>query len=506
MVAISLSSFKAVAMESGRVVFNEDKSVLKSESRSFKDSVLSFLSHVPLLKNMDSVREFVNDRNTTNEQVVALLATALANAYDSMPAGVAIEMFGKGRDLNESTLKEIIKNCEKYYGTGSATEHEDRFTINLWPMRSIDNAGHVSTTMHGEFGEHVSWWSDKTYDKEQGKLSGVAKFVDMLGYGDNFVDQYARSLDSYETDTQYEMGTKALAKIESGSAPRPTQLQDDDGNWYVPAQKINLPVKGVTNVHGETKNVRFGLNKDKANKAAQDVKENAEAYKSLTNIKARAVDVDRAEKYAELTSEIDSVKTQLADTITPKGKETVDGLLRAKTNLEGRGNDALLAQVNSKLRHIELTNKLKNLEGKRKDYTPVTQEELDAAQARADASGPEIGYRFASKTNNCASMAMLMLEAGGAFDYVAPPKMTTFGMEMYTPDAKFAKYVKDVQKEMDRLNALHDRAHSAVATGDTDTIRMMLTSGLNGNKHELEIKEFLESALEMSGNIFQNYV
>lgn len=514
MTAISLSNFTRAAIQAGstgRVVAKQTEDgdvVAAAEKRTFKQSVLSFLSHIPLFKNMSSVREFILDEQTTNEQVVSLLASALAEAYDSMPAGIAIEMFGKGREINEHTLREIMKNAEAYYGTGDATDNDDRFTVNLWPMKTIASAGHVSITLQGEHEEHVSWWSDKTHDKAQGQLSKRERIASSLGYADNFVDRQARSLDSYEMDTDYELGT-AADKLNAGAKPRATQVQDENGNWYVPAQRINLPVKGLTTRAGEEKFVRFGLDRDDVARESQYVKENAAAYRALADIKARALDGARAEKSAELEVEIGAVKAELAGTIAPKGKETEDSLQRARANLEGRGNHDLLAQVNSKLRHIELAEKLEDLEDDLEDCAPVTQEEIDAAQARADAAGPEIGYRFASDTNNCASMAIRVLLAGGAADYVEPPKMTTWGMSMVTPDEQFANYAIAVQKEMDRLNFLSDGTESVVATGDIDQMRQFMRSNFSNispNKHEQKICDYLERAIQIVGsNVFQAY-
>ena len=87
MTAISLNTFVNVSVQAGstgRVVAKQTEDgdvVAAAEKRTFKQSVLSFLSHIPLFKNMSSVREFILDEQTTNEQVVSLLASALAEAY-----------------------------------------------------------------------------------------------------------------------------------------------------------------------------------------------------------------------------------------------------------------------------------------------------------------------------------------------------------------------------------------------------------------------------------------
>ena len=139
----------------------------------------------------------------------------------------------------------------------------------------------------------------------------------------------------------------------------------------------------------------------------------------------------------------------------------------------------------------------------------MTQEEIDAAQARADAAGPEIGYRFASDTNNCASMAIRVLLAGGAADYVEPPKMTTWGMSMVKPDEQFANYAIAVQKEMDRLNVMSDRMDSVIATGDIDQMRKFMRSNFSNispNNHEQKLCDYLERAIQIVGsNVFQAY-
>lgn len=522
MTAISLSNFTRASIQAGstgRVVAKQTEDgdlVAVAEKRSFKAAVLEFLSNVPLLKNMDAVRSFIKDRNTTNEQVVSFLASALAEAYDSMPAGIAIEIFGKGKPLNESNLRQIMKNAELYYGVGDATKNEERVTINLWPFEDMNHGGHASITIEAEDGEHVSWWPNKDHEKPENK-SRIARFsraVDSvvdLKLGSNFVDQFGGSLESYAEDMSAEIKDSTAANLNAKKyAPRPTQIRNaETGKWEVPAQKINFPMVGKNLVDGEEKHIRFGLDKQAILADARNVKENAAAYLALANIKARALDEGRAEEYAELSAEIVAVKAELAGTIAPKGKETEESLQRARTNLEGRGNPELLAKVNSKLRHIELTAKLEELEDDLEDCAPVTQEELDAAQARADAAGPEIGYRFASDTNNCASMAIRVLLAGGAADYVEPPKMTTMGMSMIKPDEQFANYAFAVQKEMDRLNVMSDRMDSVIATGDIDQMRKFMRSNFSNispNNHEQKLCDYLERAIQIIGsNVFQAY-
>lgn len=525
MTAISLSNFTRAAIQAGstgRVVAKQTEDgdvVAVAEKRSFKAAVLEFLSNVPLLKNMDAVRSFIKDRNTTNEQVVSFLASALAEAYDSMPAGIAIEIFGKGKPLNESSLRQIMKNAELYYGVGDATKNEERVTINLWPFEDMNHGGHASISITGANkadSEHVSWWPEKDHEKPENN-SRIARFsraVDSvidLKLGSNFVDQFGGSLESYAEDMSAEIKDSTAANLDAKKyAPRPTQIRNaETGKWEVPAQKINFPMVGKNLVDGEEKLTRFGLDKQTILADARYVKENAAAYLALADIKARAVDEGRAEEYAELSAEIASVKAELAGTIAPRGKETEDSLQRARANLEGRGNPDLLAQVNSKLRHIELTDKLEDLEDDLEDCAPVTQEELDAAQARADAAGPEIGYRFASDTNNCASMAIRVLLAGGAADYVEPPKMTTMGMSMIKPDEQFANYAFAVQKEMDRLNVMSDRMDSVIATGDIDQMRKFMRSNFSNispNNHEQKLCDYLERAIQIIGsNVFQAY-
>ena len=525
MSAISLNTFVGASIQagsSGRVVAKQTEDgdvVAVAEKRSFKAAVLEFLSNVPLVKNLDAVRAFIKNRNTTDAQVVSLLASALAEAYDSMPAGVAIEIFGKGKPLNESNLRQIMRNAELYYGVGDATKNEERVTINLWPFEDMNHGGHASISITGAGeadSEHVSWWPEKEHEKpaSQSKIARFARAVDGvidLKLGSNFVDQFGGSLQSYAEDMDAEIKDSTAKNLDARKyAPRPTQIRNaETGKWEVPAQKINFPMVGKNIVDGEEKITRFGLDKQAILADARYVKENAAAYLALANLKARMADESRAEQYADLSCDIVEMKAELATTIAPKKNETEDGLLRARASLEKRGNAEILAQVNSKLRHIDLQDKISDADDDLKDCAPVTQEELNAAQARADAAGPEIGYRFASDTNNCASMALRVLISGGAADYVELPKMTTMGMSMVKPDEQFANYAFAVQKEMDRLNVMSDQMHAVIESGDVDAMRSFMRSNFSSitpNKHEQKMCDYLERVIQITrSNVFKAY-
>lgn len=542
MTAIQINQFVHASFQAGtagRVVLkpgDDGEIALAAERRSFKGMVLEFLSNVPLFKNLHAVRSYIKDQHTSNAEVVALLASALAEAYDSMPAGVAIEIFGKGKPINESSLRQIMKNAALYYGVGAATKNEARVTINLWPYQDMNHGGHASISIDdGEGGgEHVSWWPNNEYDKADNP-QGIAKFaraVDKLidlRLGSNFTDKFGGSLDSYASDMAHEMGTagtkldagekarRAMALGQADAAalkdasyfPRATQVRDaETGEWGVVAQKINFPMAGKTSVDGVDKVVRFGLDKDAILKDARYVRENAQAYQELADLTAKFGDADRAANHARLGVEVAQLKAELATTVVPRGKETEENLLLARSNLARGQNPALLAQVNSKLEHIRLSADLASLNEELEECEPVTSEQLAKASARARAAGPEIGYRFASDSNNCASMAIRVLVAGGAQDYVPLPKMTTLGMNMIKPDEQFANYAFAVQTEMDRLNGLSDQVEELTARGDTQEIGAALQTLFGGrqlNRHEQGLREILLAAVTDRETSFRDY-
>lgn len=279
--------------------------------------------------------------------------------------------------------------------------------------------------------------------------------------------------------------------LDSQYRPRATQIKgQQSGKYGVPAQPINFPMVGKTTYIGtggskQSKFVMFGLNEKDILSNVRHVKDNAEAYAELRDAQLiwnKATPEKRSkwqESYNDLNKEIEESKQNIIDQNDLILKIDVAEYENKKGHLEKRV-EKLQAEFDI-LQNKEVNTKDKKEKEKalgeakkalalhtapydelakaKKDFYDAT-EKLNKvekklpiiAQAKADKTGPEIGYRFASNENNCASMAISAICAGGAENYVALPKMTTFGMAMKKPDEQFANYVKSVQKEMDKLN------------------------------------------------------
>lgn len=341
-------------------------------------------------------------------------------------------------------------------------------------------------------------------------------------------------------DAATELDTKSL-----DVRARPTQIRftNDNGDqeWGVVAQRINLPMSGQTTVDGQTKTIKFGLDSVKISAEAERVLENAEAHLELAKAERKLKKhgltdderVDIMNEIRDLEEAQEEIQKMIDLEKNLSGKSPPQNF---KTAIEKQGN--ILSETKNALTLAKDAGEIKKLERKIKtlesnialaskkeaqeaiakiiespteklinDEKLITK--LREAQEAAEKVGPAIGYRFASDTNNCASMVINILKAGGAEDFVPLPKMTTLGMSIVKPDKQFANYILSLQKEMDRLNTLSDQIDDLIAARDTGKMELALHSMFDGrklNKHEVQLHETLAAAIHDSKtNTFQIY-
>lgn len=264
----------------------------------------------------------------------------------------------------------------------------------------------------------------------------------------------------------------------SSYKPNATQVKDKKGNWGAVAQRINFPMAGESTTREaggikSSKFVMFGLSEAAIFADAEYVKNNAVAHEKLQkSLDPGPIEkVERKlEKLVEKTEEIDNLKEDISEY-----KTFIENSKENDRNLEGlkniRNNDRTANQKEAFTQAIkqkfvfsksigDIEKKLLNAETEllnaEMQLIALKEKSLEnklmAAQNQAKLAGDEIGYKFASNDSNCASMAVRILRAGGADNYVPMPKMTNFGMDVIAPDKQFFDYVKSVQEKIDLLN------------------------------------------------------
>lgn len=302
---------------------------------------------------------------------------------------------------------------------------------------------------------------------------------------------YAEAKDKAEKEP--EKSAKIIKKaddlkllLESSYKPNATQIKEKQGNWGAVAQKINFPMVGESTIREagsikSSKFVMFGLSEAAIFADAEYVKKNAEAYENLQKAQDKFNDPDvekldeKLERLNENQGKIDSLKVKISNYRESLGN--IEGnvgkyekeIERLK-KIPGKSPEEkqAIGEANRQLNHAK--EQLKRMPGIEKELLEAEEKllkaemksiaikensfenKLIAAQNQARLAGDEIGYKFASNDNNCASMAVRVLRAGGADNYVPMPKMRNYLMDVIAPDKQFSDYAKSVQEKIDMLN------------------------------------------------------
>ncbi len=223
------------AGESDRVVVSETDSGEKKlavEKETTKQWFYRLLAKFPPFKNIPAVKAYLEKIEFSNKQALALFITALAKCYGNEPATVGVSSKLKNKEHISLNLKNVtyIKSIANVYqGLGSARTYSRNATINIWPFQNMDSGGHASISLKNadkSQEEHVSWWPNSDFVKEASKetIAIISRAIDKFtgnkfNLHSNFINKFGGSLESYEQDIDYEMGT-AGEKMEAGENAR----------------------------------------------------------------------------------------------------------------------------------------------------------------------------------------------------------------------------------------------------------------------------------------------
>ncbi len=270
------------AGNSGRVILcdkNPGHPELISAKYNLKDYVLSFLKHLPLLKNLNVVQNYIDNLNLKNRNALTQFINALSNRYGFQPSRIALEsIFSKPKitPLNNRTIRQLNEIASSYFGIGDAKSYSRTVTVNLWPYENMDKCGHASITITNNDtneSEHVSWWPSNdegleiTATKDTLRVK-IAKFLDKISsdkfdLASNFKEQLGGSNKSLSKDHRAEMSAGTRKKLDSGLAARKIlEKQIINGQWPI-EKHIHLIEKGPAFIKSEIKNLEFLVEKEK---------------------------------------------------------------------------------------------------------------------------------------------------------------------------------------------------------------------------------------------------
>lgn len=283
-------------------------------------------------------------------------------------------------------------------------------------------------------------------------------------------NEMAVNSEEYETwSAHHNTAVDLMLLLDSKYSPRAIQTQNAEGNWGVVAQKIYFPMAGKTMLAdnaGQQKSafLMFGLCEKSIFTEARYVAANAESYAKIAHILDYQKDPEAQKTRIKL--QVDTLK-YISDT-EKNIKLLEDELIERKESLrkleevDEAGEPATeerKQEIKSSIAEIEIeideqkSNVVQNKEFlekiAEKNSPEYTQKLISQTEKNV---GKEIGYTFASDDSNCASMAIRILRAGGAENFVKFSAMSAFGISMIKPDEHFSNYAANVQGEIDKWN------------------------------------------------------
>lgn len=302
-----------------------------------------------------------------------------------------------------------------------------------------------------------------------------------------------------ESDPKISSKIKAKAedlKLEVAAtvAPRAEQMKDPiTGKWGVVSEKVYLPLSGPqVSVGADGIEVKkfalFGLNEQAMFADADTIRSNAHAYGEIRKAAddahnpALRSQIQQAQAERQLVANEVTARNNAISKLSERlheSKSAKAALYESTTSIaelrlqeaEFKEQENALSELHKENRHAlkrldKLDHKLAKMEVK------MSPDSVARKEAEAEAVGPEIGYQFASTTNNCAGMVLRMVRAGGADDFVRFTDVTDALGLTVSPDEKFTGYMIRLQKELDGLNARADdvmsrlQADAPVAEGE----------------------------------------
>lgn len=290
---ISVQHFVSAAVSADRVLVGDSASgdpVVVAAKYSLQDRAVMFLSNIPLLKNTEFVKSYIEKLNSDNSRSIGVFLNALSKCFGAKAATGAAEAMKKSDvPINTRAIRQMLEIAENIYGRGDAKNANRQVIVRIWPQLDMNHVGHASLTIKNmsdpnpkrRVSEHVSWWPG-----EDGGTSNKERY---------FKERKAISLVNYRQDKENEIadrtarllgeGAEALKEIKRGNdspevaakakyRPRVGQKVNKDGNWGVSAQKIFVPMAGMTKdaATGKKSFVMFGLNERRILADAKQVK------------------------------------------------------------------------------------------------------------------------------------------------------------------------------------------------------------------------------------------
>jgi virulence protein IcsB len=292
---MNIGAFVACARSGHRVVIGngEQGPVAAAARLGVKERVFAFLAHVPLLKQCDAVRRYVEQVRVENRRTLEVFVLALSKRYGAQAAQAAFE-HGARRDgaaLERRLVSSMVSIAEHFHGSGAAKPLARHIVFRSWESRGFSHPGHASITIKNQAAadvarhvyEHVSWWPSRPVSDRP--FSQVASLT----------------LGNYRSDKQSELSPKTKQKLQDGAAarekiradgyryasaeeiadarffPKAAQKADASREWGLSARKVYFPAIGrnpdKAGSAGEARFVLFGLDESAILRDARAVKQ-----------------------------------------------------------------------------------------------------------------------------------------------------------------------------------------------------------------------------------------
>jgi len=422
------NDFRAQAAAKGRLnaEFTPDQGnggavVVQNEGNGIGGKLCSWISKLPLLRRMLS--ETPENRNTLNT-----FLEALTNVYGEKAADKAASMIDKGHvlraGLSARNARKMLNAAETYQGSGNAKNLSRNVTMRIWPYESKSHPGHAAVDLKNrdlKTRHYVSWWPNET---NRGKRDGMLSLK-------------TPDMQDSKSDKTAELGSATAEKLERGMNAR-AYLQRRTGLMLTMSEAqratlLNKPDDQLNDLEAE--------NKQLLSLSPETLREWEDAAKYVPR-------PGQERKVGEKDWGMRPMKICLP-------------LLGESVERQSKVNDRINPQPGQKRF---------NLFGLSEKGIQSANRELRAKAAWMDAGRLQtgdagLGYRFLSKTNNCAGKALEILKAGGSEALAPAPKAL-----LYLTPNDVSAYSERLQRTVDTLNSKVDLIRGKQADNAEDAL------------------------------------
>lgn len=290
--------------ESGNrlVAYNcEREPIITEAKKNFYDYFISFISNIPILKDLDCVKSYFENIEIENKKTLEVFISALKNRYGDKAAMSAQELIesASSTNIDKKSIKNMTSIAEDVYGRGNAKNLSRSVVIRIWPYKSMQHVGHASVTINNsnnpnvkkQIKEHMSF----VPGEDPGNKMKERYFGDRIGrFNSNYKEDKAFEI-SERAANRLNMGVQARDEISDKGIdnvteetialarfkPRALQKKNKDGDWGVSAQKVYIPTIGKCKdkVTSEKQSIMFGLCESDMLNTLKGLKEDAESGK-----------------------------------------------------------------------------------------------------------------------------------------------------------------------------------------------------------------------------------